>query len=262
MVGPVAAYIGTAGEVAAVSLGYTTDAGVEFDPGDELIDVKVGERKGIVKQFVGDQNPMFKMTLRQSTVTQLSRLIHGSTLASSTLSISSTSTTAKTCSLKLVGLAPDGSVRTYSVLYATPRISGAMVHNVRETVDIPVEFRAMSTGTNLYTIQDGDGTEAVTLSSGAFARTAGQVFYKVSGEGAAADALTDVTGASLVNNELLILQIASTAQPITITHAADAMELDGSANFGMTSLDDVVYLRYATTGSKWVEVGRIKARTD
>jgi hypothetical protein len=102
----------------------------------------------------------------------------------------------------------------------------------------------------------------VTIASGTFARTAGVTHYRVAGEGGAADALTDITGAALADGEVLVLQVADASDPITITHATGVIELDGSANWIMNNAGDIIYLKYVLATTKWTEVGRVNARSD
>ncbi len=261
MVGPVAVYYGVAGEAPTLSMGYTSEDGVDFTPDVGMLDVKVGEKKSIVKQIPISDDSMLSMTLIEPTLANIARVIPGAVIAGGLITMPSEGTEATPISMKLVGLNPDGIARVITALYAQGRMTGAMKLSARELAAMPVEFKILGQGTNLYTIQDGGGAEAVTLSSGAFARTAGQSYYRVAGEGGAADVLDDITGTSLTNNELLILQIADAADPITLTHLADTLELTGAVDWIMASLDDVIWLRYSTTGSKWVEVGRFDARS-
>lgn len=256
-------YYGTAGEEPTLTMGYTDDEGLTFAPEAEIMDIKAAQRLGTVKRLVTDKSGTFSGNLLQATLDNLAQVIPGATLSSTTLTQDPTSSTLQEISCKLVGVNPDGIVRTYKALYANPVGNGEVTLNASGLLVQPFELKTISKGAAVWTIVDGSGSEAVTLSTGAFARAASQTYYKMSGEGAAADALSDVTGAtSLVNNELLILQIASASQPITVTHATGVIELDGEANWIMADVDDVLFLRYNLAGTKWVEVGRYSARSD
>lgn len=256
MVGPVAVYHGTAGSTAALSVGFTDESGVAFAPGVELLPVKVGERLAVVKSIPIDHQAMLKMNLLQPNMTNLSRFLHGSTQTGTRLAVSPTDQTEKTCSVKLVGLNPDGLVRTLEMLYATPKIAGDIQMSARQLKMLPVEYEALGYGSELYSLQDGDGSEVVTLSSGVLTRVAGAGYHKVGGEGATSDALTSITGTGLTDGELLILQLKSESEPITLTHLDDTLELEGDANWAMTSLLDAIWLEYRATGTKFVEVQR------
>lgn len=262
VLGPAAIYYGTAGEEATLPFGYTDEDGVVFTPTAGVLEAKTGQRLGVVKRLRNDATCSLSGNFLQLSLANLAQVIPGAELASNVLSMDPTTTTLQEMSLKVVGLDPDGNVRTIRIPYANPSGEPAITMNASNWQVLPFEFQGISRGTTMWSITDGSGDEAVTLATGAFARTVGQTYYKMSGEGAAADALTDITGTSLTNNELLILQIASAAQPITITHAAGVIELDGEVNFVMGDLGDTLWLRYNTSGSKWVEVGRYVARSD
>ena len=262
MVGPVAVYIGVAGEEPTTALGYTTDAGVNRTVESTITGAKVGNRLGDVKRFVSERECRFGMALLQPTMDLLAAGYPGASKASNVLSLNSTATSVQELSVKLVGLDPLGQQRVERMLWATMNIDGDVVGSIREIVSVPVVFSGLSVTEPTLSITDGAGTEAVTLSDGTFARTASQTYYRMSGEGGAADSLTDVTGSGLVNNELLILQIADADEPITVVHGAGVVELTGEVDFEMDHIDDVLYLRYQLSGAVWVEVGRFKARSD
>jgi hypothetical protein len=165
-------------------------------------------------------------------------------------------------SFAIAGSKADGSSYYERVPYACAAGEAEMSFGVGEQSVIPITIEALDPDENtggLYpTIIDGSTDVDKTLSSGSFART--QDFHRVIGEGSAADALTDITGASLLNGETVTLQIYAAAQPITITHGAGTLELQGAANWVMTSINDMLVLQYDLPNTKWVEVERFMAR--
>lgn len=88
-----------------------------------------------------------------------------------------------------------------------------------------------------------------------------QVIHTVRGEGGAADDLDTITddGDALEDDEIVVLKIGTTDEPITVKHLANTLELDGDVDWTMTSLDDELTLQYDLTGTKWEETGRINA---
>jgi hypothetical protein len=259
MLGPVAVYYGTAGQEPATSFGYTDDNGVEVTPVIEVLPLMTGQAIGAKKRWIIEGGATFKMNLVQPTLEFLAKAIPGASLVGSTISFSNAARAVQELSLKLVGLSPEGYVRTYKALYVSPTVGGGMKLAPREWVNIPCEFETLSTGTNAWEIIDGDGTEVKTLdASGEFAFVSGQTWYKLGGAGNAADALTDITG-TIPDGQLVILQIQTAAEPITVTHAADKLELDGAADWVMDNVEDVLWLQYNLSLTKWVEYKRFNA---
>lgn len=264
ILGPAAVFIGTAGVEPATSAGYTSEEGAGFELTAEELDVFVGEKTTKVKKLVTQQMAKITCTLLEVTLTTLAALTHGATKSGDTITGSASNTTAKEVSVKIVGQAPDGSVRTFRMLYATPRLTGPIPQNARNLVTLPVEFDGVGVVDTLYTISE-DATElTATLATGDLTRVGAQVYHRVAGEGGAADALTDIVadGTALADGELVILAIADEGDPITVTHATGVIELDGDADWVMTDLDDRLWLTYDLSGTKWDEVGRYNARSD
>lgn len=164
-------------------------------------------------------------------------------------------------SFALAGSKSDGSPYWERVPYAAAAGESEATFGGGQTVT-PIVIEALDPDENttgLYPqIIDGSADVDKTLSTGAFART--QMFHRVKGEGGAADALTDITGASLLDGEIVTIQIWAASQPITLTHGAGILELQGAANWTMTSINDMIVLQYDLAGTKWVEVERFMAR--
>ena len=110
---------------------------------------------------------------------------------------------------------------------------------------------------NMFEVLRANGNIVSTLSTGVLTRTADEGYHKVASEVAgAADVLDSITGAGLVDDETLRLQINSVLEPITLTDLAGTLELTGSADWTMTNLDDYIDLQYDLSGTKWEEIGR------
>lgn len=158
--------------------------------------------------------------------------------------------------IKIVGTNRDGS----NVSITIPRaktVSEVALAFGDEPSNVPLAFEALEPSSgNAVEIKIGDGNTTATLATGVLTRVAGEGYHKVAGEGGAADTLDSITGASLTNGETLRLQIASAAAPITLTHLNDTLELEGDANWVMSSIYDYIDLQYVTDGTKWVEIGR------
>lgn len=128
-------------------------------------------------------------------------------------------------------------------------------------VSLPFSFKSLyASGGFLRT--GPAAVQTATLSTNTFARTnaapsANIAWYSISGESAAADTLTDITGGTtLVDGELIRIQISAITMPITIVHGSGVIETSTSADFILTKLADWIDLRYDLANTKWIEVAR------
>jgi hypothetical protein len=102
----------------------------------------------------------------------------------------------------------------------------------------------------------------VTISSGTFARTNATpastiTWVKVAGEGSNPDTLTDITGGTtLVDGEIIRLQVFAVADPITITHASGVIELKGAADLVLSKAGSWIDLYYDLANTTWKEIAR------
>lgn len=136
---------------------------------------------------------------------------------------------------------------------------------------IPVTFRAIDGTAGLAKFMWGRPAVAATIATGTFGRTQvatgatinGISFCTVSGEGAAADTLTDITAlagtAALTNNEILRLQIAAITMPITITHASGIIEMTDAASLTLSKISDWIDFYYDLPNTTWKELTRYVA---
>lgn len=130
-----------------------------------------------------------------------------------------------------------------------------------------VDFNALDSSAGMVKKYIGRTVQSATIATGTFARTQetaapkGIAWVKMSGEGAAADALTDITGSgpSLTDGELIRLQLTTTAQVITVTHGSGVIETKTGTNFVMTHLEDWIDLYYDATATAWKELARYDA---
>lgn len=169
--------------------------------------------------------------------------------------------------LRLVGTRHDG---TPLHLYI-PRCvsSGSMKIDFSKGAasDIPLEFTALDGTSGLFQFDFGRPSADLTISTGTVARVNaaagvnGIAWHKLSGEGAAADTLTDITGTTpaLAQNEIVRLQIKAITMPITIDHASGIIELTGAADWAMTKLADWLDLYYDLATTTWKEIARYDA---
>ena len=115
---------------------------------------------------------------------------------------------------------------------------------------IPVEYSALtpSLGKPLVWYDCWD----VTIATGEFAHTAAKSSYRMGGEGAAADDLDDITGAT--DGDTIRVCIASPDQAITVKHLVGTIELTDTQDLTLANMRDYLVLQYST--DHWVEVSR------
>ena len=160
-------------------------------------------------------------------------------------------------------------------IYAPKAVSvGAlgMAFGKDEATKLPFTFEAEydSTLGGLVSLSRSTAAQSLTIATGTAARVNASpgstiAWLKFAGESAAADALTDITAdtegtsLALANNEIVRVQIANVAQPITVTHASGVIETKTSADFVMTKLADWIDFYYDLTATTWKEIARYDA---
>ncbi|MFA5187193.1 MAG: hypothetical protein WC551_12010 [Patescibacteria group bacterium] len=160
-------------------------------------------------------------------------------------------------SVKLVGADRAGTAFSYEMLRCVPVGDFGLSLNKDKVTELPIEFACLDPDSgDDFTFLWGAGNITATLATGVLTRTAGAGYHKVAGEGGAADVLTSITGASLTNGEILVLQIADASDAITLTHLDGTLELVGDVDWVMDSIYDSITLQYNTAGTMWIEVGR------
>jgi len=251
-------YFGTAGSVAATGVGYIgadAELAITYTPEATPYRVQGLHMPLLHKVHAAD----LRITGRFSQFnTDLLELVFGVTAVGNTLTISGSGITTPEFSLKITISAEDGDTITYNIPRAVSVSAPELTFSSANYVELPFEFAAIEDATTDITVTNGY-TSSATLATGVLTRTASQGYHTVAGEGDAADTLTSITGTSLTDGEQLVLQIADEDNPITLTHAADTLELTGSVDWVMTQLEDWILLEYDDGDSCWEEKARYDA---
>lgn len=164
--------------------------------------------------------------------------------------------------IRLIGTAKNGMPIHVVMPRARPVQSMKLDIQRGKNVDLAFSFHALHDTTVPNIIMGPATVTSATIATGTFARTnatptAQLSWYKLSGEGAAADSLADITGATtLVTSEVIRLQLTTVAQPITITHASGIIELKTAADFVLTKLADWIDFYYDLANTAWKELAR------
>lgn len=128
---------------------------------------------------------------------------------------------------------------------------------------IPFTFNKLA-GTNSY-LMFASAAETVAIATGVADRTQAAPgkyisWLKLSGESAAADALTDIAAKSgsgaLTDGEVVRVQAASAAQVITVTHGSGTLETKDAANVVLNSTSWWIDFYYDATATAWKELAR------
>lgn len=248
---------GTAGAVAAELIGYTID-GCEIVQTEETKKVIVDQEQMPIKERTTGFDVQVKVMMAETDLDNLMHLNQGATKNGNVITFSGASAN-REISLRIVGADANGDSRVWDFPYV--RASANMTYSYKKSDEqiVEVTFTVLkhSNTSNPYTITDAADFE-VTLSSGAFVRVVGQSLHIMNGEGAAADDLDDITGASLTHGEQVVLQNADDANPITVMHLALTLELYGDIDWLLGAGDKLV-LEYDTSDTKWKEVARTSA---
>jgi len=173
--------------------------------------------------------------------------------------IGGTSCTDKQFSVRVEATRRDAGSVIITMPYAQSVAAVEMLLSTDKLTELDFDFEAPdNVDTGMGTIEIG-ANEAVTIATGDAAVSAAQDYIFLSGEGAAADALTTITWSGVETGDKLMVQIASEAQVITVTHGAEAKNptLVGAANWDMEDLDDWLLLEY--NGTVYNEIARYDA---
>lgn len=251
-------YFGPAGSTAATGVGYIgaeAELTITYTPETTPYRVQGLHMPLLHKVHAGD----LRVTGRFSQFnTDLLEMVFGVTAVGNTLTISGDGITTPEFSVKITVSAEDDDTITYDiprmVSVSAPEISFSSAN----FVELPFEFAAIEDASTDITVTNGY-TSSATLSTGELTRTASQGYHTVAGEGDAADTLTSITGASLIDGEQLVLQIADENNPITLEHAVDILELTGDVDWTMTQYEDWILLEYDSGDTCWEEKARYDA---
>lgn len=252
----------------------TEEVGQHSDPMTISVSREVGEQfvqevLAPVNHIITSENASLTGALAQVNISLLERLL-GIAATGSSILFGSGSPQLAQVALRLISTVKDGRPMH---LYA-PRAHSVgaleMVFGKDAETKLPFELRPVYDATlgGMFQLALGTAAETVTIATGAAARTNANpghsiAWLKLSGESAAADALTDITAAggsvALANNEVVRVQITATTMPITVTHASGVIETKTSADFVLTKLADWIDLYYDLANTTWKEIARYDA---
>jgi 3D (Asp-Asp-Asp) domain-containing protein len=250
---------GTAGLIATTDVGYTVD-GAELKTNWEGQSIDVDQSVWPLKEAIKNGSLELVFNFAEATLANFDLTMNGASVADGVLTLAEPADTSETISVRLsqafAAVSPRPAyTRTWDIPYMAKAGTLSVGYKKGGLQIIQATFRVIKYG-SVVPVRLADIVD-VTIASGTFTRTAGTYVYRMAGEGGAADALTDITGASLTNLEYIEIIPLSAAQPITVTHASGVIELTGSTNWVMTDVRDRLILQYNTSGSKWVEISRV-----
>lgn len=256
-IGPVAVSIGTAGTPASVSIGYIVKGeDVEISHGAEQHKLEVSGKLRTQASYLHTRVDTIKIPALQFDETLLNLAVAGS--ASGKLITLSGAGEVSQISLALTGETVNGTTQRLDILYAVSMTDLSLALAQTHGTSLALSFEAQGDDDEVYWTVDNSNV-VVTPSTGVVTRSA--AFHLIAGEGGAADTVTSITAGDLVDGEILVLKIEDVDEPITFTHAADTIELDGDADWTMTKLNDSLTLQYAAGDTEWVEIGRYNAQS-
>lgn len=165
-------------------------------------------------------------------------------------------TAAQEYSWKVIGTQLGGGTVVATIPAATA--SGALSFALTRTefTKIPLIVKSLDGSGRGAKLDFLGGAVNKTIASGVLTRDIGIGYVRLFGEGAAADILDSITAGDLVDEETLIIQLGSIAQPITLTHLTGTLELLNDADWIMDAAGDYIVLQYDESGTKWDEIGR------
>jgi len=259
LVGVAVIKVGTAGLIATTDIGYTVD-GADIAFSVETEPIEVDQSVWTLKEGVKKTSIELSMKFAEATLTNIDRAMNGATVSGGdTLTLNEPSGTSEQISVRLtqafaVASPNPAYTRTWDIPYLNKRGELSIGYRKGGIQVIPATFKVAKVG-SVKPVLCADVVDK-TIASGAFARTAGVWVHRLAGQDAAADALTDITGTGLTNEEIVEIVPYSAAQAITVTHESGVIELTGETNWVMTDVRDRLILQYNTSGTKWVEVSR------
>lgn len=169
-----------------------------------------------------------------------------------------TPTAQKLYSWRFITTRRDGSTVIYDIPAATPSEELALAFSRTEWTKIPLNIKSLDGSGRGASAKFNGGSVQSTIAAGVLTRVGGIGYARVFGEGAAADVLDSIAADAtpLVDEEKLHVQLGSVLQPITLTHLAGTLELQGDIDWLMDKIGDYILLQYDLAGTKWVEIGR------
>lgn len=177
--------------------------------------------------------------------------------ASNIFTIGGSSCVDKRFSVSLTATRRDGLLVVATILHALSVGSLETVVSANGVSELPFEFQGEDDDTDgVCQIEVGANT-AVDIATGDLEVGAGDEHVVMGGESDAADTLDTITWTGVATNDIIMLQIESEDQVITLAHdgeTAKSLSLVGAVGWVMNKLDDWIRLKY--DGNDYVEIER------
>lgn len=256
LVGDVTVYVGTAGTPASNLLGFLReDDAFDITDGPEPVPIKVHGQAFPHRHFLANRTGSVTLHSLQTNATLLG-IAFGVTPSGQVITLDETPKLMPQISLAFVSETLGGTAWRRDWLYVSTDGMPKYVPTGKALVPISMKFNVEGTGAQSY-ITLGAGNVTATLATGVLTRTGN--YHKVAGESAAADTLTNITAADLVNGETLTLQISATTMPITLdndTATAGHLILTPGIDWQMTRLSQSITFQYVLADTHWTEIAR------
>ncbi len=253
-------YYGEEGVAAATLLGYVgRTGGLEVTVGGERAEYMVEDLDGPAILKTTSRDVRFKGALVQFHTDAIKHILGITPVGNAFTVGGSGGTTERTFSIKIIATTRGGDSIVYDSRHVQVATDASFVFTEEALTEMAFEFRALDDDDDgMLTITVGANATA-TISTGALTRTAGAGYHLVAGEGDAADVLDSITGTSLTDGEVLVLQVADEDNAITLTHLNGTLELDGDVDWIMDNAGDWIELVYASATTSWSEQARYNA---
>jgi len=242
-------------------VGYKTrEKGVEVTIGRSQREIRVEEYAAPVVRQTNEASLMVKCGLQQFSAAQLAKALG---ISSSTLVGGGGITKDTEYAARLVG-----SLHNWKPLhlYIPKCVSGGdltIPFGVDKDTDVEMTLHGLDNSTGLYKFYVGAAQETVAISTGVATivkKASPEIAWiLLQAETGTSDALTSIEGSVALDSDDdgIICRIQpDSGDTLTITHAADTLELKGAANLTLDQTGDWVdlYFVYDAVNPKWVEI--------
>jgi len=252
--------LGTVDQVAATPVGYIKKGTlIEVEVDRESFEFEANNYPGVIFEESDLTGLRVKAAAAQFDSSNLSAALGNA--ASATQQIGGDSPTARLLrSVKVIAQCVDGTTTIANIPAAYVPDNLAFALDRKNWSELPFSFRSLDGPSRGATLLVAGGEVNLTIAAGVLTRTVGPGYCRVFGEALAADTLDSITGASLTDEEILVMQLGSAAEPITLTHLNGTLELLGDIDWVMDTAGDFIVLQYSTSGTSWSEIGRFDAQ--
>ena len=253
-------YIGTDLGTPATSMGYTRRGSFRFNPAQSEEQIQTDQGIDPVLDLITDRNPSMTFEIMQLTQANLLQCLPGLTESGYVLSAATDPNSVDNwVSISALTYDENGATRIIRMRHARPSSPQEFSPSPAAIQGWAVQFVGRHSSTvPAYEILSAQ-TLTATLATGVLTRVANQGIHLVIGEGAAADALTQITGTGCAVGEQILLKAATPGTAITVTDGV-TMALNGDVDVVLTKAADYVRLQctnVATPGAEvWTEVAR------